>query len=148
MTFHNTWKFSSKSPFKQSLQKFKCFFKRPIRTIGIEVEPMLVKDNLKISLWDLGGQDEFHAFHDLVVPSLNDNGAACFFILLCKILCNENSNNEKHMDEIEKELQYWLRFIFSNERLLITFKPFVRIAFTHVENEPNFHKCQIIQKFM
>jgi GTPase SAR1 family protein len=46
------------------------FFKKPIRTIGIEVEPMLVKDNLKISLWDLGGQDEFHAFHDLVVPNL------------------------------------------------------------------------------
>jgi hypothetical protein len=52
------------------------------------------------------------------------------------------------MDEIEKELQYWLRFISSNARLLITFKPFVRIAFTHAENELNFHKCQIVQKFM
>jgi hypothetical protein len=52
------------------------------------------------------------------------------------------------MDEIEKEFQYWLRFIFSNERLLITFKPFVRIAFTDAENESNFHKCQIIQDLM
>jgi hypothetical protein len=52
------------------------------------------------------------------------------------------------MDEIEKELQYWLRFISSNARLLIAFKPFVRITFTHVENEPNFHKCQIVQEFM
>jgi GTPase SAR1 family protein len=51
---------------KQSLQKLKCFSKKPIQTIGIEVESMLVKDNVKISLWDLGGQDEFHAFHDLV----------------------------------------------------------------------------------
>lgn len=109
---------------------------------------MLVKDDLTISLWDLEGQDEFHAFHDLVVPNLNDNGGACFFILLCKILCNENSNNEKHMDEIEMELQYWLRFISSNARLLVTFKPFETIAFTHVENEPNFHKRQIVQDLM
>jgi hypothetical protein len=81
-------------------------------------------------------------------PNLNDNGGACFFILLCKILCNENSNNEKHMDKIEKELQYWLRFIFSNARLLVTFKPFVTITFTHAENELNFHKCQIVQELM
>ncbi len=35
---------------------------------------MLVKGELRISIWGLGGQDEFHAFHDLVVPNLNDNG--------------------------------------------------------------------------
>jgi len=78
-----------KFSFKQSLQKLKCFSKKPIQTIGIEVKPMLVKDDLKISIWNLEGQDEFHAFHDLVVPNLNDNGEACSFILLWKILCNE-----------------------------------------------------------
>jgi hypothetical protein len=48
------------------------------------------------------------------------------------------------MDEIENELQYWLKFISSNARLSIIFKPFVTIAFTHAENEPNFLKCQIV----
>lgn len=54
------------------------------QTIGIEVQ-VIVEDDVQISIWDLAGHEEFHAFHDLVVPNLSSQGSACTFVLLCDI---------------------------------------------------------------
>jgi GTPase SAR1 family protein len=36
-------------------------------TVNIEKQYMIFKGDIQISLWDLGGQDEFHSLHDLVI---------------------------------------------------------------------------------
>ena len=39
------------------------------RTQGIEVQA-IEKDGIKVSLWDMAGQQEFHAFHDCMFPDI------------------------------------------------------------------------------
>jgi GTPase SAR1 family protein len=39
------------------------------RTRGIEVRS-IAKDGIRLSLWDMAGQAEFHAFHDCMFPDI------------------------------------------------------------------------------
>ncbi|KAJ7516750.1 hypothetical protein O6H91_22G069200 [Diphasiastrum complanatum] len=82
-----------------------------LRTRGVEVN-FLVVGNTHMTLWDLAGQKEFHAFHDLVVPNLSGGGSSSLFLLVCNPF--DNSMNVKPNEDIKNELQYWLQFIASN----------------------------------
>ncbi len=89
------------------------------RTMGIEKQDMTIKRDIHISLWDLGGQDEFHSLHDLVIWNRNVQRIVSSFFLLCKLTRNKKECKDQ-LDEycakIMNELEYWIRFIASNTR--------------------------------
>ncbi|KAG0580046.1 hypothetical protein KC19_4G143600 [Ceratodon purpureus] len=109
------------------------------QTIGIEVQ-VIVEDNVQISIWDLAGHEEFHAFHDLVVPNLSSQGSACTFVLLCDISVPQAKGGSKFElkdpNVIDHELRYWLRFIASNTRQSVHMLPNVTVIFTHSDKFP------------
>jgi GTPase SAR1 family protein len=83
------------------------------RTIGAAVAYMEVRPpGLRLSLWDMAGQPEFHIFHSIFLPDACSNevvsGKACTFLLVVK------GTRSTTVDEVEKDLKYWLRFIAAN----------------------------------
>jgi len=68
---------------------------------------------MRWSIWDRGGQEEFHGFHYFILPDLNDIGNPSLFLLVCSpyVLRDEGSPSKemlKQSIEIQKELEYWL----------------------------------------
>ncbi|KAG0555161.1 hypothetical protein KC19_12G148600 [Ceratodon purpureus] len=125
----------------------RAFFKRHRkhknipRTSGIEVTSIDAKV-AKLSFWDFGGQVDYHFLHDLFIPSNPDSGGS--FVILCSLVAKEGGKvvlkdgkkkkpTLKGDDAIEEELLYWLRFIISNSKMSVKFKPFITLVFTHVD---------------
>ena len=91
------------------------------RTRGIEIKLLVDDANHKINIWDLAGQEEYHVFHDFMIPNLSPQAeSACSFFLLCNPF-QKTSENEKPINEIKEELSYWLRFIATNTPRSIIF---------------------------
>lgn len=111
---------------------------RSTRTVGIEVEMVDIRDSITLQLWDLGGHDEFHALHDLVVPNIGDNGGTrCIFLLVCSLMNSPHNTTLKDEHNVKHELQYWLKFILSNSTWSpTTCRPHVIIAFTRIDLAP------------
>jgi hypothetical protein len=106
------------------------------RTRGIEVHSLKSSEGIRWSIWDMGGQEEFHGFHYFILPDLSDTGNPSLFLLVCSpyVLRDEGSPSKEKVKlpiEIEKELEYWLRFIASKSRRTISFKPKVIMVLTH-----------------
>lgn len=81
------------------LQQQKVNWSPPLpHTMGIEKQNMIIKGDIQISLWDLGGQDEFHSLHDLVIRNTNVQGIASSFFLLCKLAYNKKECKDQ-LDE-------------------------------------------------
>jgi hypothetical protein len=84
----------------------------------------------------MGGQEEFHGFHYFMLPDLSDTGNPSLFLLICSpyVLRDEGSPSKEKVKlpiEIQKELEYWLRFIASKSRSTISFKLKVIVVLTH-----------------
>ncbi|KAH9566186.1 hypothetical protein CY35_04G117400 [Sphagnum magellanicum] len=106
------------------------------RTRGIEVHSLKSSEGIRWSIWDMGGQEEFHGFHSFMLPDLSATGNPSLFLLVCSpyVLRDEGSPSKEKLKlpiEIEKELEYWLRFIASKSRSTISFKPKVIVVLTH-----------------
>lgn len=88
-----------------------------------------VDEGTKISMWNLAGQHEFYALHDLMFPS------PCLFLIILSLFKKPSNKEPKTAAEVEGELQYWLRFIVSNSRKAVQqcMKPNVTIVLTHSE---------------
>jgi hypothetical protein len=111
------------------------------RTRGIEVHSLESSEGIRWSIWDMGGQEEFHGFHYFMLPDLSDTGNPSLFLLVCSpyVLREEGSPSKKKVKRptaIEKELEYWLRFIASKSRRTISFKPKVIVVLTHSDKVP------------
>ncbi|CAM6015575.1 unnamed protein product [Sphagnum balticum] len=100
------------------------------RTRGIEINVLLDHPNQKISLWDLAGQEEYHAFHDMMMPDLSSQGNVSFFLLVCNPFDRE-SRERKSPEIIKEELRSWLRFISSNTKRSFNFPPHITIVITN-----------------
>jgi len=106
------------------------------RTCGIEVHSLKSSEGITWSIWDMGGQEEFHGFHYFMLPDLSDIGNPSLFLLVCSpyVLRDEGSPSKEKVKlpiEIRKELEYWLRFIASKSQRTISFKPKVIVVLTH-----------------
>jgi hypothetical protein len=106
------------------------------RTRGIEVHSLKSSEGITWSIWDMGGQEEFHGFHYFMLPDLSDTGNPSLFVLICSpyVLRDEGSCSKETLKQpiqFEKELEYWLRFIASKSRRTISFKPKVIVVLTH-----------------
>ncbi|KAG0591028.1 hypothetical protein KC19_1G143600 [Ceratodon purpureus] len=101
------------------------------RTRGIEVHKMVWED-MNISVWDLAGQEEYHTFHDMVLPNRSTIGDCCFYFIVCnprRVV--QHLNKQVQMKQLEEEIYYWLVFIASNTRRSKSYLPHVTILMTH-----------------
>ncbi|CAM6049456.1 unnamed protein product [Sphagnum compactum] len=118
---------------------FKCCFNDPNewdkRTRGINIKVLVDNLDMKVSIWDLAGQDEYHAFHDMMLPDLSTQGNVCYFLLVCNPFLWDQSGKPKTPQELEAEFSYWLRFISSNTKRSSNFAPRVTIALTNKDQE-------------
>jgi hypothetical protein len=123
----NPFKFSSNDPNKWSK-----------RTRGIKINVLLDHANQKISLWDLAGQEEYHALHDMMMPNLSSQGNVRLFLLVCNPFDKE-SQERKSPETIKEELRSWLRFISSYTKRCFNFPPHITIVITNA-NKGFIHK--------
>ncbi|CAM6055656.1 unnamed protein product [Sphagnum tenellum] len=125
---------------------FKCCFNDPNewdkRTRGIDIKVLVDNHDMKVSIWDLAGQEEYHAFHDMMLPNLSIQGNVCYFLLVCNPFHWDQSGEPKTHQELEDEFSYWLRFISSNTKRSSNFAPQVTIVLT------NNDKSYIHQEFV
>ncbi len=96
------------------------------RTRGIEIS--IVEDaDITISIWDMAGQEEFHAFHDYMMPNLGDVVSLCSFLFVFNPIMQKNEHDMHHHQktwkEFHEDLTYWLCFIASNNPTSTTFRP-------------------------
>ncbi|KAH9532569.1 hypothetical protein CY35_18G004800 [Sphagnum magellanicum] len=102
------------------------------RTRGIEINVLLDHEDQKISLWDLASQEEYHAFHDMMMPDLSSQGNVNYFVLVCNPFDRE-SGKRKSPKTIKEELRSWLRFISSNTKRSFNFPPHITIVITNAD---------------
>ncbi|CAK9272298.1 unnamed protein product [Sphagnum jensenii] len=111
------------------------------RTRGIEVHSLKSSEGIRWSIWDMGGREEFHGFHYFMLPDLSDTGNPSLFLLVCSpyVLRDEGTPSKQKVKlpiDIQKELEYWLRFIASKSRSTIFFRPKVIVVLTHSDKVP------------
>jgi GTPase SAR1 family protein len=108
------------------------------RTRGIEIS-VLTDDDITISIWDLAGQEEFHAFHDYMMPNFGDIVIPCSFLFVFDPIIHkehhERNHHRKYWKELEEDLLYWLRFIASNTPTSTTFRPQLNVILTHADKD-------------
>jgi hypothetical protein len=108
------------------------------RTRGIEIS--LVKDSdIVVSIWDLAGQEEYHAFHDYMMPNFGDVVNPCSFLFLFdptrEMHAGEKNRRRKESKVLKEELIYWLQFIASNTPTSIVFPPQLTVILTHADKD-------------
>jgi GTPase SAR1 family protein len=129
---------------------FKCCFNDPNewhkRTRGINIKILVDNRDMKVSIWDLAGQEEYHAFHDMMLPNLSTQGNVCYFLLVCNPFIWDQSRRPKTPQELEDEFSYWLRFISSNTKRSSNFAPQVTIVLTN--NDKKYIHQQFVHNYV
>jgi GTPase SAR1 family protein len=116
------------------------------RTRGIEINVLLDHEDQKISLWDLAGQEEYHAFHDMMMPDLSSQGNVSYFLLVCNPFDREYGER-KSPEAIKEELRSWLRFISSNTKRSFNFPPHITIVITNADKGLFIHK-ELVESYV
>ncbi len=101
-------------------------------THGIVIFGLKNNAGISLSIWDMGGQEEFHAFHDFMFPNLSDTGNPSSFLLVSSPFKNVYMDAKKQPADVYQELEYWLQFVASHSRKSISFKPKV-VVLTHAD---------------
>jgi GTPase SAR1 family protein len=129
---------------------FKCCFSDPNewdkRTRGINIKVLVDNLDMKVSIWDLAGQEEYHAFHDMMLPNLGTQGNVCYFLLVCNPFLWDQSRRPKTPQELEDEFSYWLKFISSNTKRSSSFAPQVTIVLTN--NDKRYIHLQFVHNIV
>ncbi|XP_010252684.1 PREDICTED: protein TORNADO 1 [Nelumbo nucifera] len=122
---------SSKLPYLNQVRTILSPVEQAVRTVGIKIKTFKDEDT-KISVWNLAGQQEFYALHDLMFPGQR---SASFFLIISSLFRKPNNREQKSAGEIEEDLLYWLRFIVSNSKRagLQSFLPNVTVVLTHFD---------------
>ncbi|KAH8934778.1 hypothetical protein BDL97_18G102300 [Sphagnum fallax] len=100
------------------------------RTRGIQINVLVDDKDQKISIWDLAGQEEYHAFHDTMIPDLSIQGNVCYFVLVCSPFDRKNGQ-KKDPNDIHDEIHCWLRFISSDTKRSLNSPPQVLVVLTN-----------------
>ncbi|CAM6043644.1 unnamed protein product [Sphagnum compactum] len=119
------------TPIMDFLSKLKEGLRQTQRTHGIEIRELKVTKGMNLSIWDMAGQEEFHAFHDFMLPNLDGTSYPSLFLLVCNPFKHVQGAPKKTIQDIQGELDYWLRFIASKNRQSIIFKPKAIVVLTH-----------------
>jgi hypothetical protein len=133
------------TPIMDFLSKLKDGLRQTQRTHGIEIRELKVTDGVNLSIWDMAGQEEFHAFHDFMLPNLDGTSYPSLFLLVCNPSKHVRGNPQEAIPNIQGELDYWLRFIASKNRQSNIFKPKAIVVFTHSDKiDVNAHASGIV----
>jgi GTPase SAR1 family protein len=133
------------NPTMDFLSKLKEGLRQTQRTHGIEICELKVKEGVNLTIWDMAGQEEFHAFHDFMLPNLDGTSYPSLFLLVCNPLKHVQGDLQEAIPKIEGELDYWLRFIASKNRQSNIFKPKAIVVFTHSDKiDVNAHAPGIV----
>ncbi|KAK9268673.1 hypothetical protein L1049_000432 [Liquidambar formosana] len=103
---------SSKLPYIDQVRTLVHPVEQAVKPVGMKIKTFKDEDT-KISIWNLAGQHEFYSLQDLMFPG---HGSASFFLIISSLFRKPNNRELKTPEEIEEDLQYWLRFIVSNSR--------------------------------
>ncbi|KAI5067166.1 hypothetical protein GOP47_0017694 [Adiantum capillus-veneris] len=114
------------------------------RTRGIEVTVVeSQQEHVRISIWDMAGQLQYHSFHDSMLPDLNDRATPPPFLYVWnpfKIHANGEVERDvrgrkarKDLDQFKTDLKYWLKFIASKTSKSQLFKPNVIVVITRAD---------------
>jgi hypothetical protein len=134
------------TPIIDFLSKLKDGLRQTKRTYGIEMRELKVKEGMNLSIWDMAGQEEFHAFHDFMLPNLDGTSYPSLFLLVCSPFKHVQGDPKKKIEDIQGELDYWLRFIASKNRQSLTFKPKAIVVFTHSDKiDVNFQAPRVVR---
>ncbi|ESQ42898.1 hypothetical protein EUTSA_v10012444mg [Eutrema salsugineum] len=116
-------------PYVENVKNLINPVEQAVKTVGGMKIKTFMDDETKISMWNLAGQHEFYALHDVMFPS------PCLFLIILSLIRKPSNKELKPPAEVEEELQYWLRFIVSNSRKAgqQCMKPNVTIVLTHAE---------------
>nr|XP_043630803.1 protein TORNADO 1 [Erigeron canadensis] len=122
---------SSNVPYIEQVRTLVNPVEQAIRTTGMKVKTLQDEDT-KFSIWNLGGQQEFFSFHDLMFPG---HGSASSFVIVSSLFRKPNNKEPKSPSELEEDLQYWLRFIVSNSKRADQqcMLPHVTVVLTHCD---------------
>ncbi|CAN4088114.1 unnamed protein product [Withania somnifera] len=128
---------SSKLPYIDQVRTLVNPIEKAVRPVGMKIKTLKDEDT-KISIWNLAGQQEFYALHDLMFPG---HGSASLFLIISSLFRKPNNREQKSPNEVEEDLQYWLRFIVSNSRRALQqcMLPNVTVVLTHYDkiNQPS-----------
>ncbi|GLT56997.1 hypothetical protein SLA2020_300050 [Shorea laevis] len=123
---------SPKLPYIEQVRTLVNPVGQAVRTTGMKIKTFKDEDT-KISVWNLAGQHEFYSLHDLMFPG---HGSASFFLIISSLFRKPSNREPKTPEEVEEDLQYWLRFIVSNSKRAVQqcMLPNVTIVLTHFDN--------------
>lgn len=128
---------SSKLPYLDQVRTLVNPVDQAVRTVGMKIKTFKDEDT-KISIWNLAGQHEFYSLHDLMFPG---HGTTSFFLIISSLFRKPTNKEPKTPEEVEEDLQYWLRFIVSNSvrALQQCMLPNVTVVLTHHDkiNQPS-----------
>lgn len=120
---------SPKLPYIEQVKTLVNPVEQAVRTTGMKIKTFRDEDT-KISIWNLAGQHEFYSLHDLMFPG---HGSASFFIIISSLFRKPSNKEPKTPQEVEEDLQYWLRFVVSNSKRALQqcLLPNITIVLTH-----------------
>ncbi|KAL5735802.1 hypothetical protein ACOSQ2_030590 [Xanthoceras sorbifolium] len=122
---------SSKLPYVEQVRTLVNPVEQAVRTVGMKIKTFKDEET-KISIWNLAGQHEFYSLHDIMFPG---HGSASFFLIISSLFRKPNNKEPKTPEEVEEDLQYWLRFVVSNSRRAVQqcMLPNVTVVITHFD---------------
>ena len=107
-----------RSIYGRKADKLKALFTGE-RTQGIEVQA-IKNDGIGVSVWDMAGQQQFHAFHDSMFPDIGSSSyhVPSMFMFVWSPIDSESSHGgvEKEFVDFEASFRYWLKFLASKSR--------------------------------
>ncbi|CAN8301826.1 unnamed protein product [Cochlearia groenlandica] len=120
---------ASGSSYVENVRTLMKPMEQAVKTVGGMKIKTIKDEETKISMWNLSGQHEFYALHDLMFPSPS------LFLVILSLFKKPSNKEPKTPVDVEEELEYWLRFIVSNSRKAVQqcMKPNVTIVLTHSE---------------
>jgi GTPase SAR1 family protein len=134
------------TPIMDFFSKLKDGLRQTQRTHGIEICELRTTEGVNLSIWDMAGQEEFHAFHDFMLPNLDGTSYPSLFLLVCSPFKHVQGDPKKTIQEIQGELDYWLRFIASKNRQSNIFKPKAIVVLTHSDKiDVNAHAQGVVK---
>lgn len=120
---------STKLPYMDQIRALVNPVEQIARTADVKIK-VIHDGDTKISIWNLAGQHENFALHDIMFPG---RGSLSFFFIISSLFRRPGNREPKTPEDIEDDLLYWLRFIVSNSRNVLSQStpPHITIVLTH-----------------
>ncbi|CAA0832440.1 Protein TORNADO 1 [Striga hermonthica] len=128
----------SKVPYMDHMRSLVDPIEQAVKLPGMSIKTFKDGDT-RISIWNLAGQHGSFSLHDLMFPG---HGSASLFLIVCSMLKKPGNRELKTLNEIQEDLEFWLRFIVSSLKRAVQqcTLPSVTIVLTHhdkVDQQPD-----------